>query len=125
MHKIKLLQSGAWILGVLVGLYAWLDPDRAWYPRPIIGLVALAVGLILLFAWAIAVGFRREEPRPSFVAHLCAGTPLLAAVAALALAGHGILPYAELPILFIVGVSLAAAQVGKKYQGEPMGRGAE
>ncbi|HTK56784.1 MAG TPA: hypothetical protein VL295_08165, partial [Gemmatimonadales bacterium] len=125
MHKIKLLQSGAWILGVLVGLYAWLDPDRAWYPRPIIGLVAMGVGLLLLFVWALAVGFKREEPRPSFVAHLCAGTPLLAAVAALALAGHGILPFAELPILFIVGVSLAAAQVGKRYQGQPMGRGAE
>lgn len=125
MHKIKLLQSGAWVLGLLVGLYIWLSPDRAFYPRSSIGLVALGAGLILLLGWALVVGFRREEPRPSFVAHLGAITPLLAAVVALALAGHGILPYAELPMLFIIGVGLAAAQASKRFGGEPMGRGAE
>lgn len=125
MHKIKLLSSGAWILGLLVGLYAWLSPDRAFYPRPIIGLIALGTGLMLLLGWALAVGFRREEPHPSFVAHLGAITPLLAAIVALALAGRGILPYAELPLLFIIGVGLAAAQASKRYVGAPMGRGAE
>ncbi len=102
MKKLTLFTAGAWALGLLTGLYAWISPDSPLFPSLFSGLGLVAAGLVLLTAGVVYAGMSRGTPRPSFAASLAAGAPLLGAALALVLAARGLLPHPALPLLFIV-----------------------
>jgi len=102
MTKLTLFTVGAWALGLLTGLYAWLSPDSPFFPGLYFGLGSVAVALTLLTTGVLYAGIKRETPRASFVAALAAAAPLVGAAIALTLAARGLLPHPALPLLFVL-----------------------
>lgn len=106
MKKLTLFAAGAWTLGLLTGLYAWLSPDSALFPGIFLGLGLVAAALVLLTAGVVYAGIKGGTPRASFVAAFAALAPLVGAAIGLTLAARGLLPHPALPLLFIVASGL-------------------
>lgn len=108
MRKLTLLTVGAWALGLLTGLYAWLSPDSPLFPGLYVGLGLVAAALVLLTTGVLSAGIKGGTPRASLAAAFAAAAPLVGAAIALVLAARGLLPHPALPLVFLVAFGLGA-----------------
>jgi hypothetical protein len=121
MQKLTLLTAGAWALGLLVGLFAWLSPDSPLFPAVVPGLLLVGAALLLFLVGMVWIGSRRSSPREPVAAYYVAIGPLCAAAIALPLAARGLLPHPALPLAFIVIVGSGLRWWGRGKEGAPMG----
>ena len=102
MTKTTLLSAGAWALGLLAGIFAWLSPDSALFPTPTVALVLVGLAVVLLLVGAARSGFTSGGPKPSVGETVRAIAPLPGAAVALVFAACGWLPNPALPLLFVI-----------------------
>ena len=120
MKKTTLLAVGAWALGLLAGLFAWLSPDSAFFPGPRLALVVVASAVGLLLVGAVMAGVKGVTGRASVAATLAATAPLVGAALALIFAARGLLPHPALPLLFVVLFGLGQAWWARGRSSEPI-----
>jgi len=108
MKKLTLFAAGAWALGLLTGLYAWISPDTAFFPGVFLGLALVVFSSALLVAGVIYVVAKWRTSGTSFAAAFGAAAPLVGAAVALTLAARGLLPHPALPLIFIVAFGVGA-----------------
>ena len=108
MPKLTILAAGAWALGLLAGVYAWLSPDAAFFPGPILALVLVATALGVLVIGAVTSAWPIGGARSSVAGTLGALAPVFGAALALILAARGLLPHPALPLAFIILAGLGA-----------------
>jgi hypothetical protein len=120
MNKRTLFATGAWALGLLAGLFAWLSPDSVFFPGPILALLLVAAALVVLTVGAIASAWPKGAARSSLTDTLGAMAPVFGAALALILAARGLLPHPVLPLGFILLVGLGAGRWARGRSATPM-----